>query len=78
MSFLNSLSEYVNLRYAVMLLGIVLFVIGILVGWHEIRTLVKLLLVFGAIAFAVGLKFNALYNVTPPPITISQSKATKL
>jgi hypothetical protein len=70
MSFLDSLSEYVNLRYVVMLLGVVLFALGIIMGWHEIRTLVKVLLVFGAIAFFVGLKFNTVYNVTPPkPIT---------
>src|SRR6267142_1926577 len=51
-----NLSEYVNVRYAVMLLGVVLFGIGILMGWHEIRTLVKVLLVLGAIAFFVGMK----------------------
>jgi hypothetical protein len=58
-----NLSEYVNLRYAVMLLGVVLFAVGILVGWHEIRTAVKVLLAFGAIAFFVGLKYNTIYNV---------------
>jgi len=56
-----NLSEYVNVRYAVMLLGVVLFGIGILMGWHEIRTLVKVLLVLGAIAFFVGLKLSKIY-----------------
>lgn len=56
-----NLSEYVNLRYVVMMLGIILFAVGILMGWHEIRTVVKILLVFGAIAFFVGARFTKIY-----------------
>jgi len=65
MSF--NISAYVNLRYAVMLLGVVLFVVGILMGWREIRTVVKILLSFGAIAFFVGLKYNTIYNIPKAP-----------
>ncbi len=57
------ISEYVNLRVVVMFLGILLFGLGFVMGWHEIRTVVKILLVFGAITFAVGLKYNSIYNV---------------
>lgn len=64
MSFsLSSLSEYVNLRVVVMLLGIVLFSIGMLFAWHQLGVGTKILLAFGAIAFAVGLRYNAIYNV---------------
>lgn len=61
MSF--NLSEYVNLRIVVILLGIVLFSVGMLVAWHQLGIGTKLLLAFGAIAFAVGLRYNAIYNV---------------
>lgn len=57
------LSEYLNLRVAVMLLGIVLFAIGMLLAWHQLGVGTKLLLAFGAIAFGVGMRYNSLYNV---------------
>jgi len=64
MSFsLSKLSEYVNLRIVVMLLGIVLFGIGMLLAWYQLGIGTKLLLAFGAIAFGVGLRYNAIYNV---------------
>lgn len=75
-----NLSEYVNLRYAVMLLGVVLFGVGFLMGWHEIRTVVKVLLVFGAIAFFVGFRYDKIYNTqgvgssTPPGANAQNQK----
>jgi len=64
MSFsLSSLSEYVNVRIVVLILGIVLFSIGMLLAWHQIGVGTKILLSFGAIAFAVGLRYNAIYNI---------------
>lgn len=64
MSF--DLSEYVNLRIAVMFLGIVLFSIGMLLAWHQLGIGTKLLLAFGAIAFGIGLRYNSIYNVIEP------------
>lgn len=76
MSFIDKLSEYVNLRVVVMIVGVILFGLGLLMGWHEIRTLVKVLLVFGAIAFYIGVHYNVVYNVTPPtPITQAKVKS---
>lgn len=61
MSF--KLSEYVNVRVVVILLGIVLFSLGMLLAWHQLGAGTKILLVTGAIAFGVGLRYNAIYNI---------------
>lgn len=58
-----NISEYVNLRIAVLFLGIVLFSLGMLLAWHQLGIGTKILLVFGAIALAVGLRYNAIYNI---------------
>jgi hypothetical protein len=62
MSFLDTLQSYVNLPFVLKLLGIILVVVGFLVGWKEIHLGVKLLLVFGGIAFFVGLRFSKIYT----------------
>jgi hypothetical protein len=65
MSFLDTLQSYVNLPFVLKMLGIILVVVGFINGWHEIRLVVKLLLVFGGIAFFVGLRFQKIYSKTP-------------
>lgn len=65
MSFITEvekIEQYVALRYVLKILGIVLFVLGFLKGWHEITLAVKILLVFGVLAFFVGLRFDKIYG----------------
>ncbi len=65
MSFVSEvekLEQYVALRYVLKVVGIVLVVLGFLVGWHQLHFAVKVLLVFGILAFFVGLRFDKIYG----------------
>ena len=65
MSFITAvekIEQYIVLRYVLKFLGIVLFILGFLKGWHEITLVVKILLVFGVLAFFVGLRFDKIYG----------------
>lgn len=62
MSFLDKLQEYVYLQYVLKIAGIVMFGLAFLASWHAIPWIYRMLMIFGVIAFFVGLRYGKVYK----------------
>ena len=62
MSFLDVLQEYVYIRFVLKLLGIVMFGLAFLASWNAIHWPYKMLMIFGVLAFFVGMRYDRIYR----------------
>jgi hypothetical protein len=61
-SILEKLTETVYLDYVLKAVGVILFALGMFIGWGEMKFFAKMLLIIGPIAWFVGARFNKVYR----------------